>query len=113
MKNKLIIFGVTFLIIFVFLSGCDDDNKNNQLTEEESKFVGTWRYGDYNQIIFEANKTGNFNNFLMTWEINDNILTLNFITIVGNLSSEYYFSNNDRTLILYGPEGEPVDYIKQ
>jgi hypothetical protein len=115
MKKKLIIVGVTVLLVSVWLSGCDENNNNNnnQLTEEERKFVGTWRWGDYNQLIFYSNKTGDYNNFLMTWEIEDGILTLNFITIVGNLSSDYYFSNNDRTLTLYSPDGEPVDYIKQ
>ena len=80
--------------------------------DEESKFVGTWRWGDYNQLIFFSNRTGSFNDFLMTWEIKDKRLTLYFTYLGGNLSSEYIFSNNDRTLTLFA-SGEAVHYTKQ
>ena len=80
--------------------------------DEESKFVGTWRWGEYNQLIFYANGTGNFNNFLNTWEIENNTLTLYFTDIAGNLSSEYIFSNNDRTLTLFDAYGEAAHYTK-
>ena len=119
MKNKIIIFGVTFLLIFVFLSGCDENNNNNNnnninhSTEVESKFVGTWMKDNYSQLIFHENKTGSYSKFLMTWVIEGNVLTLNFITIVGNLSSEFFFSDNWNTLTLYDSEGEAVKYKRQ
>lgn len=114
MNKKLIAFGVTFLLLFVFLSGCDENNNNNNnIAFLESKFVGIWRWGDYNQLTFHANKTGVYNNYLMTWEIDGNVLTLEFITIVGNLSSEFLFSNNYNTLTLYDPDGEAVHYKRQ
>ena len=108
---KQLIVGITVLFIVVCLSGCNENS--NQLTEEESRFLGTWMLGDYNQLIFYSNKTGSFNTFTTTWEIKDGRLTIYFTDIGGNLSSDYIFSNNYRTLTLYGPDGEPAHYTKQ
>jgi hypothetical protein len=119
MKNKLIVFGVTFLLIFVFLSGCNENNNNNSnnnnnKAELESKFVGTWMWTNYSQLIFHANKTGTYSEFLMTWDIEGNVLTLEFYgNLHGNLSSEFFFADNWNTLTLYDGDGEAVKYKRQ
>ena len=96
MKKKLVIIGIAVLLICVGLSGCNE--KNNHLTDDESRFVGTWREGDYNQLIFFSNGTGSFNDFLTTWEIKDGKLVVYLPDLGGNLTSEYIFSNNDKTI---------------
>jgi len=112
MKKKLVIIGIAVLLICVGLSGCNEEN--NHLAGDESKFVGTWRESDYNQLIFYSNGTGLFNNFLTTWEIKDGRIILYLSDVQGNLTSNYAFSNNDNTLTLFDTgSGDPVIYTKQ
>jgi ABC-type Fe3+-citrate transport system substrate-binding protein len=48
MKKQLVIIGIIAILITVELSGCSTQNNNenqdnNTISPEESKFVGTWK----------------------------------------------------------------------
>ena len=93
------------------MSGCNEENNN--ATNDESKFIGTW-VGAGNKLVFYENGNGSLNQYPTTWEIMGGKLIVYFTHIAFNLSSEYIFSNNDNTLTLYDTRtGEPILYTKQ
>ncbi|MCJ7570347.1 MAG: hypothetical protein MUO82_00495 [Candidatus Thermoplasmatota archaeon] len=114
MKKQLIIVGIIVILLTVGLSGCNEDN--NSFQSDEEKIIGEWIYSlsigeitvnmSYN---FFSNKTLKIISFYNdevsqvngTWNIADNKLV---ITSEGEtITSNYGFSNNDKTLtIAYG-----------
>jgi len=122
MKKQLIIVGIIVILITAGLSGCNEDNSTFQSDEE--KIIGTWVYATtlnettvYVYYIFLSNKT--FKGIFSytgdrangTWNITDNKL---LITLKGEiLTSDYNFSNNNKTLTIIESNGIKSVFTKQ
>jgi len=128
MKKQLILVGISVLLIFVGLSGCSEENKQQNYL---SKFIGTWRlvevtfegypYGMDNHTeetwIFYENKSAKITSIhfmeypeepnasiIINWiylTISDDTLT--FLTGDGPVWLNYFFSYNDTQLTLTIP----------
>jgi len=119
MKKQLMIVGISFLLLAVGLSGCNEDN--NTVQSDEEKIIGKWIYSvsisentvslSYN---FSSNKmfqsinldNGKVNTVNGTWNIIDNklLIILENITI----TNDYKFSNNNKTLTINDDTGTMV-----
>ncbi len=124
MKKQLIIIGIIIILLAVGLSGCEENN----LSDEEKKFVGTWVDSESYEgrmtvsFIFSSDKTfemiltyaGGTNRTSGTWIIVDDILGLN-ITELNMLSAayKYNFTNNDNTLTIVDDSGNIGVFTKQ
>ena len=94
MNNKIIVIGITFVLVSLGLCGCSEQNK----------FVGEWIDNDGDTHHFFSDGTFNSISGSQTqsgsWEVKDNKLV---ITVQGqSLTYSYSFSNNDNTLKLSG-----------
>ncbi len=122
MKKQLVIFGIAVLLIFIGLSGCNEDN--NTFQSDEEKIIGTWVYATtlnettvYVYYNFLANKTFEVifsytgDRGSGTWNITDNKL---LITLKGEIiTSDYNFSNNNKTLTIIESNGIKSVFTKQ
>ena len=117
MKKQLIIIGIVFILLVVGLSGCMNENKQEEQNDNiENKFVGTWSgtsiYSAGSLIItfssdgtyLSNGDTDYFTGFIYsgtssgTWKINEGLLVTHPDNgdPAGNFS--YQFSNNDQKL---------------
>lgn len=122
MKKQLVIFGIAVLLICIGLSGCNEDN--NTFQSDEEKIIGTWIYATtlnettvYVYYNFLANKTFEVifsytgDRGSGTWNITDNKL---LITLKGEIiTSDYNFSNNNKTLTIIESNGIKSVFTKQ
>ena len=117
MKKQLIIIGIVFILLVVGLSGCMNENKQEEQNDNiENKFVGTWSgtsiYSAGSLIVtfssdgtyLSNGDTDYFTGFIYsgtssgTWKINEGLLVTHPDNgdPAGNFS--YQFSNNDQKL---------------
>ncbi len=124
MKKQLVIFGIAVLLICIGFSGCNEDN--NTFQSDEEKIIGTWVFATtlnettvYVYYIFLTNKTfevifsyaGEVIRENGTWNITDNKL---LITLKGEIiTSDYNFSNNNKTLTIIESNGIKSIFTKQ
>ena len=122
MKKQLVIFGIAVLLICIGLSGCNEDN--NTFQSDEEKIIGTWIYATtlnettvYVYYNFLSNKTFEVifsytgDRGSGTWNITDNKL---LITLKGEIiTSDYNFSNNNKTLTIIESNGIKSVFTKQ
>jgi hypothetical protein len=125
--NKLFIIGIMTIIITVALCGClETKESSNKLTTDEEKLIGTWTNIDEFQLnprtisySFYSNKTCMFSisyedDFYSengTWRIENNKL---LITIGGEeISGDYEFINDGKTLALIDEQGNAMDFDKE
>lgn len=122
MKKQLVIFGIAVLLICIGLSGCNEDN--NTFQSDEEKIIGTWIYATtlnettvYVYYNFLSNKTFEIifsytgDRGSGTWNITDNKL---LITLKGEIiTSDYNFSNNNKTLTIIESNGIKSVFTKQ
>ena len=115
MKKQIIIIGIIVLLVTVGLSGCNEANDLNNLTEEEQKFVGTWVYEinpDY-KMIFNADKTGKRGQWDGVWELGQIMEGYGEICLIftiiqkseggtgtGKFYYDHYFEENNTVLYL-------------
>ena len=97
MNKKLIIFLIFFMLIFICLCGCSEEQNS-----EEKRFVGTWKMEEMDTTItFNSNGviSGLFGD---EYEIKDNKLII-LTRFAGTTKQEFYhynFSNNDTKVVL-------------
>ena len=106
MKKQLLIIGITLLFLAVGLSGCNQ--ANNPLNSDKDKFVGTWNvnaYGQTGTYVFYSNGTLVVSDAprSLTWEIKDGKLV---ITDQLPVTSSYYFTNDDKRVVLINTDAE-------
>jgi hypothetical protein len=127
MKQKLIIIGMTLVLLTVMLSGCTSTKTN------EEKFLGSWiterSMGQEETAAFNFFSNGTFS-FVATFLLNEsdvNFTTLTFwrpytisdeticMMIEGDNKEilEYSFSDNDNVLTLVEDNGEYMVLLKQ
>jgi hypothetical protein len=117
--EKQLIFGVSILLICISFSGCFDNEQQESNNSELTRFVGTWihnyAFGTETIICF-SNGTCSWNNISGYYDIKDGkfVIDLPSLEIEENTYIfDYYFSDNDNTLILKMSVGTPIEYIKQ
>lgn len=100
--QKQIILIIAIILIVVGLSGCIiSDDISNPLHGRDNRFEGTWKLEDQSSgtITFFSDGTGTMGGFLITWDIKDDLLVMNYFEGM-TATSDYSFSNNDNTLTL-------------
>lgn len=106
MKKPLAIM-VIGILIFTGLTGCIDNGKEIEgLSNEEKKFVGTWKATNGLTYIFFSDGTGSYQDGTTTWEIKDSNLVIYWMGDEIVFTYTYIFSNNDKTLMLKSVESE-------
>ena len=126
--KKVFVIILTFVLLVVSLSGCNErksnsnESTNNTTTDPVSKFIGTWQGGAYNGTKFRSDETWTFytNGSLKKvttydWDIEGNYTTIEWYTFEideeGELCTrletasflmcyDYEFSNNETTFTL-------------
>ncbi len=124
MNKKIVIIGVSLLLLFVGLSGC---NENNELDKIRSKFVGEWSMllnGTVSDNLLIIYSNGSMRSVAPaiglstpgTWELNDSkiIFHAENVGTYDTWEYYYYFSNNYNTLttVLVGPSNHTVIYTR-
>ncbi len=102
MKKQLLLIGITVVLIAVGLSGCteEENNDNTYGNNDKAKFVGTWRYdSESTQLKYTFNSDGTYSHGSIngTYEIEDGKLVLHGF---ATLRYEYEFSDNDSTITI-------------
>lgn len=116
MKKKLIIVGITLILLCTGLSGCINEDKeqdNTSTGNDFDNFVGIWTVDGYNGITFFSNETLAYYYDNGMWELRDGKLQ---ITVGSwNATVDYQFSNNHETITLTGLSGgsSSIVYTKQ
>jgi len=121
MKKQLIVIGTIIIFVAVGLCGCDQKS-------DAEKFTGNWNgtillEGNdltiYETYIFFSNNTVNFfssygnssTNSSGVWNITDNRLILNLNGQIA--TTDYRFSNDDKTLLISDINGVDITLTKQ
>jgi len=100
MKKQLIIVGIIAVAIIVIAIATLFFVANPFVTNDENKFIGTWKSIHIEYFItFNSNKTFTTNNGTTgTWETNQGTIILSVIDDKRPYAYGYSFSNNDKTL---------------
>jgi len=108
MKKQFVIIGFVVLFVCVRLSGCliqnnNENQDNNTLSSEKTKFVGTWKNTtSFLTLDLLSDGTCSMWSYTGTWDLKDGKLVID-ITSVGvpnTYTYIYIFFNNDNTLKL-------------
>jgi hypothetical protein len=111
MKKKLVILGIIAILVFVGLSGCNQQTSNT-LSPKKSKFVGTWHNSTTVNIDLFSDGTCKFQSINGTWNLKNDKLVLIFTDY--SITYNYVFSNNNQTLTLTDIyEGATFNVTKQ
>ncbi len=107
MIKKIIMFGIVVLLICIGLSGCNEQDNNEDIQKIANKFIGKWfEEGKNNQYMhFFRNGTVKDTEHVGTWTLTKDILTLNIPTESGSgdlmpIQFNYRFSNDGERLTL-------------
>ena len=130
MRNQLIVIGIVAVLVFVGLSGCSNQNYNenqinNKIVPDKSKFIGHWvdasipplHRTSNNTIDFFSNGTCKYFNISATATWKSEVVGLLIIDFPNgtkiyprSIPFDYVFSNSNKTLTLtnllsslYGP----------
>ena len=114
MKNKILIFAITAIIVIIFAAiGLAI------VLNEKGKFIGTWKYSAEGTITFNNDNTVNIDNIsplsdleligIFDYSISNNQITFNSGSIGVTLNYNFYDSN---TLILSNDAGLSITLIK-
>lgn len=91
MRKSIVIVGITFILVAVLLSGCNDQNVD---TESNSKFIGTWDV-EYPQMPSEYEET---------WTFYENKTVKSVIIREGESITEFLnWDDNDNKLCIFSP----------
>jgi len=102
-KIKRVLLIILIVIIIGFLIGCTE-TKNN-ISNEESRFVGTWNSEEDPAIIpikliLNSDGTSAVNGMKSIWELKNGQLIVTIIEIELVSTFDYYFTENDTILHL-------------
>ena len=116
--KQFIIFGIFFLIVISILSGCTSDTPNEEdISNEVKKFIGRWTHGTIQgdlPLEFKSNGDCNYLGEDAVWEIKGGVLIINFVNVVNELTFDFEFLDDNKTLILTEiSTGQVDDYKKQ
>ena len=102
---------IIMMISVVVLSGCEEENP--PLTNEEKRFLGTWKGPTIHVMAFFPYRACSFHSdFSGYWEVKDGklIIELKYGTVI----LDYIFSEDDSILtITEEASGYTGDYIRQ
>lgn len=100
-------------ILLVTLSGCEE--LRNQPGDETHKFIGTWKNETAYPalIVFSTDGSCTYGGESGTWKLQDNKLTIQLPDLALTYYYNYWFSNNDQTLLLTKTFGYSILYTKQ
>lgn len=116
MNNKILAVVVMLVLLVVLFAGCNEETFGGGLSDEEKKFVGTWKSSDENNAFifgatftFFSDGTGSGS---ASFEVKDGKLVVSFEGM--QLVYEYAFSNsNSMVLITAIASGRSATYTKQ
>lgn len=113
MKKHLLIIGIITLLFSIGLCGCNQ--LNNRSYVEKNKFVGVWENTtSYPAIIkFFSDGICKYGGENGTWDLNDNKLSIKLSNSALPYDFNYWFSNNNRTLLLTRTFGYSIVYTKK
>ena len=112
MDKKLIIIGITLILISITLSGCTINK------EEMTKFVGTWisehQGYDYTIIFYSDGKYETINHIWGNgnYEVRDGQLILNQDNTNMVYTMDYIFSNDNQKFTLVYESGSQLEFTK-
>ncbi len=95
------------------LSGCNE--LSDQTVEEKNKFIGAWQNETAYPalILFSADGSCSYGGESGTWALKDNKVTIQLPDLAITYYYNYWFSNNDQSLLLSKTFGYSILYTKQ
>jgi hypothetical protein len=117
MKIKTILSLILIVIIIGVLIGCTETTNN--ISKEESRFVGTWDSEENPDIIpikliLNSDGSASVNGMKSTWELKNDKLIVTIIDLPLVSTFDYYFTKNDTILHLRLEGNEVFDiYFKE
>ena len=104
---------VLFFLFTLLFSGCIQITDTIQ--DDTHRFIGTWQNttGFPAVIVFSSNGTCLYGGEPGNWELKDNKLLIHLPNLAITNSFSYWFSDNDKTLILAKTFGYSIRYSKQ
>ena len=105
MKKQLVICWITFVLIIVSLSGCDQKNNENPAEKQiiSDNFVGSWTPDGYNNITFYSNGSLSYYSMIGSWKYQGGKLVINLSD--WNVTVNCQFSDDYSTLNITGLTG--------
>ena len=108
MKKQLVIIGIIALLFTVGFSGCstknnNDNQDNNTINPEKSRFVGTWKNTtSYMTLNLFSDGICSMWGYTGTWDLKDGKLVIDLpsVGVPFTYTYIYIFFNNDKTLKL-------------
>jgi len=113
MRPQSMLMGIIVLLLCVGLTGCEQFNSTENT--ERNKFVGTWQNttGYPARIVFSSDGHCTYGSEKGTWELQDSKLSIELADSGLIYDYNYWFSNNNRTLLLTRTFGYSILYTKQ
>ena len=109
MRTNILILGALFTIFIVCLSGCNNEEKN-----DDGKLSGEWIGEDGLIYVFSSNGSYSANGYRVgTWELNEGNLSITYGDGQITFDFDYSFSDNDNKLTLVSSVGDIAIYTKQ
>lgn len=101
------------VLFLVVLSGCEE--LRNQSSDDTYKFIGTWKNETAYPALIEFSSEGSclYGGESGTWMLQDNKLTIQLPDLAITYYYNYWFSNNNQTLLLSKTFGYSLLYTKQ
>lgn len=105
--------GTMTLLLCICFSGCEQFT--NTQYNEKIKFVGTWQNTTVYPalIMFSSDGACTYGGEVGTWELQDSKLSITLTNSGIVHDYNYWFSNNNRTLLLTKTFGYSLLYTKQ
>ena len=104
MKKQLILIGITILVIFLSLSGCNEIENSRE--SEEEKFIGNWieinkEIGTPTHVYFTSNNSfyGGYWPLGDTWELKDGKILMSLSYEEEAYAIYYYEFKEDDTFL--------------
>ncbi len=99
-------------VLLVALSGCEE--LRTQASDDSPKFIGSWKNETAYPALIEFSAEGSclYGGEPGTWMLQDNKLTIQLPDLALTYYYNYWFSDNDQTLLLSKTFGYSILYTK-
>lgn len=101
-----------FLFLVVF-GGCEE--LRNQASDDTGRFIGTWNNETAYPALIQFSSDGSclYGGEIGTWTLQDNKVAIQLPDLAITHYYNYWFSENDQTLLLTKTFGYSILYTKQ
>ena len=113
MRPQSVLMGLIILFLCLGLTGCEQFNPMENT--ETNKFVGIWQNttGYPARIVFSSDGQCIYGSETGTWKLQDSKLSIELADSGLIYAYNYWFSNNNKTLLLTKTFGYSILYSKQ